>query len=64
MPHIPRCINYDHCKGTAVNGGKECQYCIEAREADERQMADRWKYAGFPKSTDNTRRGYKKGGTR
>jgi hypothetical protein len=54
------CRNHATCLGFATDGDL-CHYCREVEERMKREEENRWLWAGFKKSTDNHRRGYKKG---
>jgi hypothetical protein len=63
MPNIP-CSN-TYCDKRTDQIGKMCPDC--QRIADEQKAkheANKWRADGFPKSTDNHRRGWKKSAPR
>jgi hypothetical protein len=56
-----QCQNHATCKGQATDGDHLCQYCRRLVDDTQKAQAKKWMWAGFPKSTDNHHRGYKKG---
>ncbi len=60
MPLYIPCGN-TQCDGRADKIGGLCADCQrKAEEAQKREQANKWRWYGFPKTTDNHRRGYKK----
>jgi hypothetical protein len=61
MPLYIPCSN-TFCDGRAEKIGGLCRNCErKAEEVQAKREADRWKFAGFDKSTDNHRKGYRGG---
>lgn len=58
MPKLIPCANLT-CDRYADEYGKLCRECQQkADEAERRRDANKWRWAGFNKSTDNHRKGY------
>lgn len=53
MPLIILCENYPYCDNPVAKQGDLCEVC---KQRAEKQKANRWMYAGFPKSVDNSRK--------
>jgi hypothetical protein len=59
MPPFIQCSN-TFCTGRADKLGDLCADCKKAAEDQKRkEKTSRWLWAGFPKSVDNHRRGYR-----